>query len=132
MKRKDYREHNIVQQQINNQLLLERNKELSTKNEIEKEKLDFEKQTKDRADVSLKEYEKLKTELKEYKERCGALEHHLNLFLNEYRKINIPSSIVEKIFEEEISLKGTTIHNPASLSTNVVIAFEVPDWRWNK
>lgn len=91
----------------NNRLTLEQIK-------VEQDKLKYEKETKDRVNISLKEYEQLKRNLEQFKETT---EHYEEIFdtlkLNEY--IN---------YIDPHSMTISTLKDPARISTRVLIQFE--------
>ena len=82
--------------------------------ELEREKLNWEMRTKDRVDISLKEYTNLKDENSHYKRKCRQLEAILE-------RIKI-ESFIDKIIEP--SLQVSTMKDPARLTTRVNIQFD--------
>lgn len=81
---------------------------------VEQDKLKYEKETKDRVDISLKEYEQLKRDLEQYK---ATAEHYEEIFdrlkVAKYIERAEPSTIVV-----------STMKDPIRLSTKVHIQFE--------
>lgn len=81
---------------------------------LERERLEWEQKTKDRVDISLKEYEQLKRDLEQYK---ATAEHYKDIFdimkMAEYLDSIEPSTI-----------RITTMKDPVRLSTRVDIQFE--------
>ena len=82
--------------------------------ELEREKLNWEMKTKDRVDISLKEYTNLKDENSHYKRKCKQLEELL-------ARIKI-EPFIDKIIEP--SLQVATMKDPARLTTRVNIQFD--------
>lgn len=82
--------------------------------ELEREKLSWEMKTKDRVDISLKEYTNLKDENSHYKRKCRKLEELL-------AKIKI-EPFIDKIIEP--SLQVATMIDPARHTTRVNIQFD--------
>lgn len=91
----------------NNRLLIEQT-------EIEQKKLKHEIETKDRVDISLKEYEQLKRNLEQYKANA---EHYKDIF----DIMNI-AEYLDSI--EPNTIRITTMKDPVRLSTRVNIQFE--------
>lgn len=81
---------------------------------LESKRFDFEKETKDRVDISLKEYTNLKDENSHYKKKCRQLEELL-------AKIKI-EPFIDKIIEP--SLQVAMMKDPARLTTRVNIQFD--------
>ena len=101
-----------------NNSIKKQNLELEEQNKINKDRLRWEKETKDRVDISLKEYQEMKErianlEAKEFKsnvifEKIGILEH--------FDKIDTSSIVV------------ATMRDHARLSTRVTIQFDCIDF----
>lgn len=114
LKQKDYLRH------ISNSLddmtceIRENNRLLVDQVKVEQDKLKYEKETKDRVDISLKEYEQLKRDLEMYK---STAEHYEEIFdrlkVAKYIERAEPSTIVV-----------STMKDPIRLSTKVHIQFE--------
>ena len=113
-KTKDYLRH------ISNSLddmtceIRENNRLLVDQVKVEQDKLKYEKETKDRVDISLKEYEQLKRDLKDVRgklERCEAVFETLKL--NQYIDYIDPHSMTI-----------STLKDPERISTRVLIQFE--------
>lgn len=88
--------------------------EFAEQNRINKERLEFEKKTKDRVDISLKDYEQLKRDLEHYK----AIAEHYEGFFNRFKV----GKYIEKA--EPSTIKVSTMSDPIRLSTRVNIQFE--------
>lgn len=84
------------------------------RNRIERARLEWEQETKDRVDISLKEYDRLKRDLADLR---GKLERYETVFetlkLNEYIDYIDPHSMTI-----------STLKDPARISTRVLIQFE--------
>lgn len=114
LKQKDYLRH------ISNSLddmtceIRENNRLLVDQVEVEQDKLKYEKETKDRVDISLKEYEQLKRDLRDVR---GKLERYETVFetlkLNQYIDYIDPNSMTI-----------STLKDPERKSTRVFIQFE--------
>ena len=111
LKQKDYLRHILddmtCEIRENNRLLVDQVK-------VEQDKLKYEKETKDRVDISLKEYEQLKRDLEQYK---ATSEHYKEIF--DIMKI---AEYVDRI--EPYTIRVTTMKDPVRLSTRVDIHFE--------
>jgi hypothetical protein len=81
---------------------------------LEREKLNWEMKTKDRVDISLKEYTNLKDENFHYRRKCRQLEEML-------ARIKI-EPFIDKIIEP--SLQVSTMKDTARLTTRVNIQFD--------
>lgn len=114
LKQKDYLRH------ISNSLddmtceIRENNRLLVDQVKVEQDKLKYEKETKDRVDISLKEYEQLKRDLEKYK---ATAEHYEEIF--DRMKM---AEYVDRI--EPSTLQVSTMEDPIRLSTRVHIQFE--------
>lgn len=84
------------------------------RNRLERARLEWEQKTKDRVDISLKEYEQLKRDLRDLR---GKIERYETVFetlkLNEYMDYIDPNSMTI-----------STLKDPARISTRVFIQFE--------
>lgn len=84
------------------------------RNKIEKERLQWEMETKDRVDIPLKKYEQLKRNLEQYK---ATAEHYKDIF--DIMKI---AEYIDSI--EPSTIRITTMKDPVRLSTRVDVQFE--------
>lgn len=84
------------------------------RNRLERARLEWEQETKDRVDISLKEYEQLKGDLEQYK---ATAEHYKDVF--DIMKIE---EYIDSI--EPSTIRITTMKDPVRLSTRVNIQFE--------
>ena len=84
------------------------------RNKIEKERLQWEMETKDRVDIPLKKYEQLKRNLEQYK---ATAEHYKDIF--DIMKI---AEYIDRI--EPSTIRITTMKDPVRLSTRVDVQFE--------
>lgn len=84
------------------------------RNKLERERLEWEQETKDRVDISLKEYEQLKRNLEQYK---ATAEHYKDVF--DIMKI---AEYIDRI--EPSTIRITTMKDPVRLSTRVDVQFE--------
>lgn len=84
------------------------------RNRLKRARLEWEQETKDRVDISLKEYEQLKRDLEQYK---ATAEHYKEIF--DIMKI---AEYVDRI--EPYTIRVTTMKDPVRLSTRVDIQFE--------
>lgn len=113
-KTKDYLRH------ISNSLddmtceIRENNRLLVDQVKVEQDKLKYEKETKDRVDISLKEYEQLKRDLKDVR---GKLERYEAVF--ETLKLN---QYIDYIDPHSMTI--STLKDPERISTRVFIQFE--------
>lgn len=113
-KTKDYLRH------ISNSLdgmtceIRENNRLLVDQVKVEQDKLKYEKETKDRVDISLKEYEQLKKDLKDVR---GKLERYEAVF--ETLKLN---QYIDYIDPHSMTI--STLKDPERISTRVFIQFE--------
>ena len=85
-----------------NRILREQTKTLrqnaKEENEIKAAALEFEKNTRDRADVSLKEYQTLLKEREEYKRSKEAYREMLMKIIRPLKAANVPDSLCEQLF----------------------------------
>lgn len=97
-----------------NRNIIRQTEEIEKQNALQKEKLDWEKETKDRVDISLKEYEKLKRDLGDLR---GKLERYETIFetlkLSEYMDYIDPHSMTI-----------STLKDPTRITTRVFIQFD--------
>lgn len=113
-KTKDYLRH------ISNSLddmtceIRENNRLLVDQVKVEQDKLKYEKETKDRVDISLKEYEQLKRDLRDVR---GKLERYKAVF--ETLKIN---QYIDYIDPNSMTI--STLKDPQRISTRFFIQFE--------
>ena len=84
------------------------------RNKLERARLEWEQETKDRVDISLKEYEQLKRNLEQYK---ATAEHYKDIF--DIMKI---AGYIDRI--EPSTIRITTMKDPVRLSTRVDVQFE--------
>lgn len=84
------------------------------RNSLERARLEWEQETKDRVDISLKEYEQLKGDLEKYK---ATAEHYKDIF--DIMKI---AEYVDSI--EPSTIRIATMKDPVRLSTRVNIQFD--------
>lgn len=94
--------------------MINKNKELAEKNKIEKERLQWEQETKDRVNIPLKKYEAMKEQIDHLTRKNY---HYEEIF--ERLRIN---EIIDKIDPATIVL--STMKDPMRLSTRVNIQFE--------
>ena len=87
--------------------------ELAEQNRINKERLEFEKKTKDRVDISLNEYEEMKHKI----ENLTAQNERYSYLLD---KIGV--NLIDSI--EPSTIQVSTMKDPIRLSTKVNIQFE--------
>ena len=87
--------------------------ELTEQNRINKERLEFEKKTKDRVDISLNEYEEMKHKI----ENLTAQNERYSYLLD---KIGV--NFIDSI--EPSTIQVSTMQDPIRLSTRVHIQFE--------
>ena len=97
-----------------NEIMTNKNKELEERNKIEKERLQWEMETKDRVDIPLKKYEGMKQHIDHLTRKNY---HYEEIF--ERLRIN---EIIDKIDPATIVL--STMKDPMRLSTRVNIQFE--------
>ena len=97
-----------------NDTMINKNKELAEKNKIEKERLQWEEETKDRVDIPLKKYEAMKEQIDHLTRKNY---HYEEIF--ERLRIN---EIIDKVDPATIVL--STMKDPMRLSTRVNIQFE--------
>ena len=84
------------------------------RNKLERARLEWEQETKDRVDISLKEYEQLKRNLEQYK---ATAEHYKDIF--DIMKI---AEYIDNI--EPSTIRIATMKDPVRLSTRVDVQFE--------
>jgi hypothetical protein len=75
--------------------------------------------SKDRVDITLEEYERLKSDLSRYQERCRKMSA-------EIMQLGIPYEIVDKLDTDSIDV--TTCQDPVSFKTMFRIMFTVDDY----
>lgn len=86
--------------------------------EFERDRLDFERVSKDRVNISLREYEKLKRDNADLKRKCWEKDELLE-------RIKI-GQFIDKIIPQSIQVQ--TMDDPARLMTRVNIQFDCNNW----
>lgn len=97
-----------------NDTMINKNKELAERNNIEKERLQWEMETKDRVDIPLKKYEGMKEHIDHLTRKNY---HYEEIF--ERLRIN---EIIDEI--DPATIKLSTMEDPMRLITRVNIQFE--------
>lgn len=97
-----------------NRNIIKQTEEIEKQNALQKEKLEWEKETKDRVDISLKEYQEMKNKI-EYLEKVNNKNNEIykRLHLSEYVDSVITASVVV-----------STMKDPSRLTTRVNIQFD--------
>ena len=93
------------------------------------ERLEFEKATKDRADVSIKEYEKLKSDLEYYQNKASSQQETLMKVFRPLRDCQIDEEYLSKFFDGEFKCKvevlRSPIQDPLSRKMKVAVIYEI-------
>lgn len=110
-------------EQKRNDVLQEQTEIEKEKNKIEKDRLFFEKETKDRADISLKEYEELKRKNKELEETFAILKK----ILKPFETAKVRYDLIEKMFNGNFNTRVETFQDSRSLKTKLYLIFEIDD-----
>ena len=97
-----------------NRNIIKQTEEIEKQNALQKEKLEWEKETKDRVDISLKEYE-------EMKRKIAVLEEQNEKYKTAFDRIGA-TEWVDSI--EPSTVEVATMKDPVRLSTRVHIQFE--------
>ena len=111
---KDYIEFVCERVDTINEAITSQKDLMHERNKIEKARLDWEQETRDRVDISLKEYEQLKRDLEQYK---ATAKHYEEIF--DRMKI---AEYVDSI--EPSTIEIATMKDQMRLSTRVNIQFE--------
>lgn len=111
---KDYIEFVCERVDTINEAITSQKDLMHERNKIEKARLDWEQETRDRVDISLKEYEQLKRDLGDLRDK---LERYETVFktlrINEYIDYIDPNSMTI-----------STLKDPARMSTRVLVQFD--------
>jgi hypothetical protein len=111
---KDYIEFVCERVDTINEAITSKKDLMHERNKIEKARLEWEQETRDRVDISLKEYEQLKRDLGDLR---GKLERYATVF--ETLKIN---EYIDYIDPNSMTI--STLKDPARMSTRVLVQFD--------
>lgn len=111
---KDYIEFVCERVDTINEAITSKKDLMHERNKIEKARLEWEQETRDRVDISLKEYEQLKRDL-------GVLRDKLERYETVFETLKINEYID---YIDPNSMTISTLKDPARLSTRVLIQFD--------
>lgn len=107
-------------------------RQIETEKHLKEEELKLSKEnleTKDRIDISLKEYERLKKENEELKEELykkdKVISNIYESISEEFKKSNIDLSLINKLFNPESKCQVAIFDDPVSCKYQVKILFEL-------
>lgn len=124
---------NLTMQDNSYNSLRKRNEIEKKKIDLEQERLTFDKETKDRVDISKKEYLELLEKAEYFESLSSSYKEIIDKIIKSLINNDVPDELLRKaIFEKKFDINACIVDEPMNLIKKIMVIYKIPYHEYNE